>query len=95
MRSQIQEENIEIIFLDVIPSAFEEFQKKVEAGSLLERYQEQNDWDEFYLDAESITYPAGKPDVFHFYTMIEDWNLFITNIISEPSMIFSPGSITD
>ena len=95
MRSQIQEENMEVVFLDIIPSAFEEFQQKVEAGSPLERYQEQNDWDEFYLDAESITYPAGKPDVFHFYTMIEDWNLFIRKIISEPSMIFSPGKMTE
>lgn len=95
MRSQIQEDNIKVVFLDVIPSAFEEFQQKVEAGSPLERYQEQNDWNEFYLDAESITYPAGKPDVFHFYTMIEDWNLFIRRIISEPSMIFSPGKMTE
>lgn len=95
MRSQIQEENIEVVFLDVIPSAFEEFQQKVEAGSPLERYQEQNDWDEFYLDAESITYPAGKPDVFHFYTMIKDWNLFIRKIMSESSMIFSPGKMTE
>lgn len=95
MRSQIQEENIEVVFLDVIPRAFEEFQQKVEAGSPLERYQEQNDWDEFYLDAESITYPAGKPDVFHFYTMIKDWNLFIRKIMSESSMIFSPGKMTE
>jgi hypothetical protein len=89
MRSQTRKENIEAIFLEVIPAAFAAFQKKVEIGSPLERYQKQNDWNEFYEDAESITYPAGKPDVFHFNTMIEDWNLFIEKIIAQPSMIFT------
>ncbi|HWI46709.1 MAG TPA: hypothetical protein VNU45_00625 [Rummeliibacillus sp.] len=93
MRSHIQEKNIESVFLEVLPAAFAEFQKKVEAGSLLERYQEQNDWDEFYENAESITYPAGKPDTFHFSTMIEDWNRFIEKIAVQPSMIFTTGKI--
>ncbi|WP_397536792.1 hypothetical protein [Rummeliibacillus pycnus] len=93
MRSHIQEENVESVFLEVLPAAFAEFQKKVEAGSLLERYQEQNDWDEFYENAESITYPAGKPDAFHFSTMIEDWNRFIEKIAVQPSMIFTSGKI--
>ncbi|WP_102693333.1 hypothetical protein [Rummeliibacillus pycnus] len=95
MRSQIQEGNIKAVFLEVIPAAFAEFQKKVEVGSPLERYQEQNDWDGFYVDAESITYPAGKPDVFHFYTMVEDWNGFIERMAVQPSMIFTIGKMFD
>ncbi|MGX9132910.1 hypothetical protein ACWV26_00645 [Rummeliibacillus sp. JY-2-4R] len=89
MRRCVREEHIETVFLEVISDAFTEFRKKVEAGSPLERYQEQNDWDEFYDNAESITYPAGKPDVFHFNTMIEDWNAFVEKIALQPSMIFS------
>ncbi|MGG0656131.1 hypothetical protein [Rummeliibacillus pycnus] len=95
MRSHIQEENIKSVFLEVLPAAFAEFQKKVEAGSLLERYQEQNDWDEFYADAEFISYPAGKPDAFHFNTMIEDWNRFVEKMAVHPSMIFTTGKIFD
>lgn len=93
MRGFIKEENVAAIFLEVLPAAFTEFQKKVEAGSPLERYQAQNDWDEFYAKKESITYPAGKPNAFHFNTMIEDWNSFIRKIAEQPSMIFSTGKL--
>ncbi len=93
MRSYVKEEHIKTIFLKVLSDAFVEFRKKVEAGSPLERYQEQNDWDEFYDNAESITYPAGKPDVFHFNTMIEDWNNFIEKIAVNPSLVFNTGDL--
>lgn len=93
MQKQIREGDVKSVFLKDIPAAFAEFQKKVEAGSPLERYQEQNDWDDFYADAESVHYPAGKPDAFHFNIMIEDWNSFIKKIAGQPSMIFTTKDI--
>ncbi|AMX00712.1 hypothetical protein [Rummeliibacillus stabekisii] len=87
MRTSIQQGNVEKIFLEIIPLAYEEFQKKTVEKSELERYQQPNDWDDFFSDAEHITYPAGKPDDFHYNTMMIDWNIFIEKIANQSSFM--------
>lgn len=47
MCETLDHKGISAIFEEVIPYAFEEFKKKVQQGSKLERYQKNNEWDHF------------------------------------------------
>lgn len=70
--------NISAVFTEAIPQAFAVFKEKVEQGSKLERYKENNDWYQFYSESETIVHRHSS--AFTYKLRLKDWNNFIEKV---------------
>lgn len=75
MCETLDHKGISAIFEEVIPYAFEEFKKKVQQGSKLERYQKNNEWDHFYAGSEQVNYRQSA--AFTYKLRLNDWHYFL------------------